>query len=292
MIVNPASGVGEHADSAPRRAREEGFEVWKTSSPGDGVDLGRRAAREDVSELAVCGGDGTVNEVLRGLDAGDHLAEVTLSVVPAGTANLLARNVGVRDVDHGFDIADGGTVRSVDVGIAAGRPFVVSCIAGLPASASTAASGALKERLGTLAFVVTGVREALSFDGLSLSVEPHGERADRWEGEAITVLVGNARRFVHGGGQANAEDGALDVSVVERMPPGEMVTEAAVDRLLGRDTEHVTHFRTPEVRIRGREGEPITFSRDGELAEHDDVVLSVRERTLDLRVGDDYVPRP
>jgi len=290
LILNPASGTGEHADIVPRLARGRGFEVWETEAPGDGVALGRRAAEEGVGELAVCGGDGTVNEVLCGLAEAGHVEAVTLSVVPGGTANLLAGNVGVRDVEHGIEVADTGTVRSVDLGTADGLPFVVSCIAGLPADASTAASGELKQRLGTLAFVVTAIQEARSFDGLALSIDT--EAGTVWEGEAICVLVGNARKFVEEGGQADMEDGRFDVAVVERTPASSLVAEAAVHRLLGEGTENVEHFRAAELSVTSADGEPIGFSRDGELSEFTAVELHNRAGVLDLRVGEGYDPTP
>jgi diacylglycerol kinase family enzyme len=290
LILNPVSGTGDHADIVPRLARGRGFEVWETEGPGDGVALGRRAAEEGVTELAVCGGDGTVNEVLCGLAEEDHVEAVTLSVVPGGTANLLAGNIGVRDAEHGIEVADTGEVRSVDLGTAGGLPFVVSCIAGLPADASTAASGDLKERLGTFAFVVTAIQEARAFDGLALSIET--ENGTAWEGEALCVLVGNARKFIEEGGQADMEDGKFDVAVIERMPAGNLVAEAAVHRLLGEGTENVEHFRAGEVDVVSTDDEPVGFSRDGELTEFTAVDLVNRAGALDLRVGEAYEPAP
>jgi len=287
LVLNPASGTGDHAEYVRRRARGKGFAVWETEGAGDGVRLGLEAAEEGVSELAVCGGDGTVNEVLRGLADGGHLGNVTFSVVPTGTANLLAGNVGIRDVEHGLELADTGPVRSVDVGMADGEPFVVSCIAGIPAEASTAASSGLKERFGTLAFLVTGFQEAASFEPLSLDLEAGTES---WSGEAIAVLVGNARKFIREGGQADVEDGLFDVAVIERMPAGNLVAEAVTHRILGEGTENVQHFRASEVGVASEE--PIRFSRDGELLEHDDLRLCARPRSLDLRVGEAYDPDP
>ncbi|MFC7229141.1 diacylglycerol kinase family lipid kinase [Salinirubellus salinus] len=291
LIVNPVSGTGTHAEWVRRKARAKGFAVWETEGAEHGVELAREAARDGVGELAVCGGDGTINEVLRGLAAEEHLGEVTLDVVPAGTANLLAGTLGIRDTRHGLDLTDDGEVRSVDVGVAGGEPFLVSCIAGLPADASTAASGDLKERLGTLAFVVTGVQEALEFDGLHLELEARaGAETEHWEGDAMCVLVGNARKFVEEGGQADMEDGLFDVAVVERMPAGNLAIEAVTHRILGRGTEGVAHFRADEVDIVS-DG-PVRFSRDGELSEHESLHLDCRRQTLDVRVGPTYEPSP
>ncbi|WP_440990632.1 diacylglycerol/lipid kinase family protein [Haloarchaeobius baliensis] len=292
-IVNPVSGGGGHADYARRLLEARGFRVLETEGPEDGVELALEAGRDDVSELAVVGGDGTVNEVLRGLSAADHLDQVTLSVVPAGTANILARQIGVVGMEQGIEIADTGDVRTVDLGMADGQPFAVSCIAGFPAEASVAATSDLKARFGTLAFLVTGAQEALEFEPLSIDLElatDHGD--ERWSGEALCVLVGNARKFVEQGGQADLEDGLFDVAVVEQMPTSNLVAEAVQHRLLGSGSENVTHFQAARVTVSDADGEPIAFSRDGELSEHERLALDVSSGALDLRVGAGYTPHP
>jgi YegS/Rv2252/BmrU family lipid kinase len=292
-ILNPVSGAGDHADYVTRLMDARGFAVLETRDAGDARRLGREAGEDGVSQLAVCGGDGTVNEVLRGLEATNHVEDVTLSVVPAGTANILAQNIGVTTIKQGVEVADTGATRTVDLGMADHQPFAVSCIAGFPADASVAASSDLKARFGTLAFLVTGVEEALSFDPLDIRVRTTGENdvARVWSGEAICLLVGNARRFVEQGGQGDMEDGLFDVAVVEQMPASSLVAEAIGHRLLGRETEGVTHIKAREVTVSGHD-ESITFSRDGELSEHDELTLSVRPAALSLRVGPGYEPSP
>ncbi len=216
-------------------------------------------------------------------------------MLPGGTANLLAGTLGVESLDHGIELSDTGEARPLDVGVAEGaagestEPFLVSCIAGLPANASTDTSGELKERFGTLAFLLTGARETVAFDGLDVRV---ASPTTTWAGEATCVLVGNARKFVEEGGQADMEDGEFDVVVVERMPASGMAVEAAVHRLLGEGTEGVTHFRAGELHVAADGDEPITFSRDGEVATHERLDFRALPGALDVRVGDDYVPHP
>jgi YegS/Rv2252/BmrU family lipid kinase len=287
-VVNPESGTADHAEYVGRHLGARGFRVTETESKAHAIELGREAGRDGVSTLAICGGDGTINDVLCGVYEADALGDVTLAVVPCGTANLLAGTVGIRDIDHGIEVADTGTVRSVDVGVADGHPFVVSAIAGLPADASTAASDALKERFGTLAFLVAGARETLAFDGLDIRVVTDGEVA--FDGSALSVLVGNARKFVEEGGQAAMEDGQFDVAVVEEMPTTNAVAEAVVHRLLARGTDGVAHHQAGSVTIES--AEPVGFSLDGELREARELSLSVLPDALDLRVGEGYDPEP
>jgi len=291
-ICNPASTEADHADFVERSLSARGFETDFTEGPGDAFGLARAAADADVSQLAVAGGDGTINGVVRGLAAAGHLGEVTLSVIPVGTANLLAGNIGITDRKHAVEVADTGDTRRVDVGVADGEPFLVSCTSGLPADASLAASGDLKARFGTLAFLLTGTQEAIEFDGLHITVDGVGAGGPfTWSGTATCLLVGNARKFVERGGQANMEDGRLDVAIVEQMPAGHLVAEAIGHRLLASDTEGVTHVRATDISIDGH-GDPVTFSRDGELAEHEHLDMGVREQALTLRVGPDYALEP
>jgi YegS/Rv2252/BmrU family lipid kinase len=287
-LVNPESGTADHAEYVRRRLEARGFAVQETESKEHATELARAAGRDGVSTLAVCGGDGTVNDVLRGLYDVDALGDVTLAVVPGGTANLLAGTLGIRDLDHGLEVADTGPVETVDVGVAGDEPFVVSAVGGLPANASTGASDELKSRFGTLAFLVSGARETLAFDPLDIRVSTDDEVA--FDGSALSVLVGNARKFVEEGGQAAMADGQFDVAVVEEMPPASAVAEAAIHRLLAQGTDGVTHLHAESVTIEG--SDPVTFSLDGELTRHERLSLSVLPRTLSLRVGDGYDPNP
>ncbi len=283
-----------------------GFAVTETESAAHTVELAREAGEEPASTLAVCGGDGTINDALRGLYRADALGDVTLAVLPAGTANLLAGTLGIESLDRGIELSDTGEARALDVGVAEGadgeprvggaagsvgsaEPFLVSCIAGLPADASTATSDELKGRFGTLAFLLTGARETMNFDGLAVRVE---SPTRSWVGEATCVLVGNARKFVEDGGQADMEDGRFDVVVVERMPPQALALEAAAHRLLGEETDGVVHFRAGELHVASDGDEPITFSRDGEIATHERLDFRMLPGALDVRVGDAYEPTP
>jgi diacylglycerol kinase (ATP) len=292
VIMNPVSGTGNHAPEVRRLAERRGYSVVETESTGDAAELAEAAVADGVEVLAACGGDGTVHEILRGLVAADALNTVRVGVIPAGTANILAGDIGVRNIEHGFSLLETGDVREIDIGFADGVPFIKSCIAGLTADTSAATTSDMKARFGPLAFVITGVQQATSFDGLDLdiaAVTDEGER--RWSGEALCVLVGNARRFEKQLGQANVEDGLFEVTVIEQMPAGEAVTEAIAQQLLGRDTEHVTHLRAERLDIESKAG-VVDFSLDGEIHTRDRLSLWVRPTALSVCVGPDYEPEP
>lgn len=301
VVLNPASGSADHADRVRELATERGFVVRETEAAGDGIDLAREAAESGAEIVAAAGGDGTVNEVVEGIDAADAFDRVTLAVVPAGTGNNFASNVGVTDLDGAFEVIDAGRTRRIDLGYATGstsgegeerRPFVNSCIGGLTAEASRETDSDEKARFGVLAYVVATLRLMRSFEGFRLCVD-HPGGGTLWEGTAILVLAGNARRFGPDRvSRADAEDGLLDVAVVESMPPAEIVEQAAAYRLFGEEGEHVTRLRTPALTVDVESGEPLSFSFDGEMADYDEVFVEVRPATLELFVGEGYEPHP
>lgn len=292
LVLNPASGDGQHADRVRRMAAIRGYDVRETSEQGDGVTLARDAAAEGADVVAACGGDGTVNEVVRGIDDAGALDDVTFGVVPAGTGNNFAGNVGVTGLDHGFDVLEDGDERRIDVGTADGTTFVNSCVGGVPADASHGTSSDLKQRLGVLAYVVTLLGELSDYGGLDLTVsDPDG--GERWTGNAACVFVGNVRRAsTRRVAQANAEDGLFDVAIVEEVPTSGLLRAAAVDRLLGEDNEYVTRLLAPRLSIAVHGDDPVAFSLDGEELEAENLEFALRERALRLRVGEDYEPDP
>lgn len=294
LVLNPASGNANHRERVRELADETGFTVLETQAEGEAITFARLAGEAGADFVAAAGGDGTLNEVARGLDAADALDDVTFGVVPTGTGNNFASNVGVEGIEHAFEVLLHGERRHIDVGVAEEELFLNSCIAGLTAEASDSTSTQMKDRLGTLAYVVSALREVREFDALPLAVEAtDAERDETWSGEALMVLVGNARRFpAEGRTQANCEDGLLEATIVERTPPANLLEEAAINRLFGDETEHVTRLRASELRVKVRRDDPVGFSFDGETEEYASLTMETRERVLELCVGESYEPNP
>jgi len=292
LVLNPTSGRGEHVDDARRLADEYGFGVVETEHRGHATELAQAAVDDGVDTLAVCGGDGTIHEVVVGLDERDALEDVTVCVVPAGTENFIAGDLGIDSMEAGFAVAADGDRRRLDLGVANDEPFVLSAVLGFPADASAAATHDRKQEYGPLAFLVAGVREGLAFDALSVSVDAHDPSGEEtWSGDAIAVLVGNVRRFAKDGGQADAEDGRLDVAVVESMPAHDVATEAIEQRLLNWDTDHVRELQATGLDVTVHDGET-NCSLDGEIEPIESARFEVRPAALAVAVGDDYDPDP
>jgi diacylglycerol kinase (ATP) len=184
------------------------FEVPKSRKAPKRVE---KALDDGADLIFAWGGDGTVQRCL------DVMAgtEATLAVVPAGTANLFASNLGIpKDIPEAVRIGLHGARRRIDVGRMQGERFGVMAGAGLDARMIRDADGALKDRLGRLAYVWTGVKNARA-STFRAEIEVDG---NQWyEGEASLVLAGNLGEIfagVEAFENAEPDDGELELGVV------------------------------------------------------------------------------
>ena len=297
VVLNPVSG-DEHHDELRSRARERGFRVVETAESGDARQLASEAFDDGAGRVVAAGGDGTVNGVVQGLVDVNALDDVTFGVLPAGTGNDFAENVGITDLDSAFDALDAGSVRHIDLGVAGDRIFVTSCVGGLTAEASGRTSSEMKSRYGVFAYVLETLRTLADFEGMALSARasPTAEGVDEWTGEAVFVLIGNARRFpLEGSVQTNVEDGLLDVLIIERLPTSMLLQEAAMEQLFGRESDGIVRMQTPtlelssqDVQSPSQDVESLSFSLDGEMESRKRLTVTVRGGALPIHVGDAY----
>lgn len=293
IIQNPQSGSGDHADSVRNRAEVLGYGLERTEEAGDAIALAQRAAAAGASTVVAAGGDGTVNEVLNGIGRADAFDDVTLAVLPLGTGNNFAKQIGVPDLEAAFDVLAAGRRRRIDVGQANDWLFVNSCVGGLTADSSSETSAEMKSRLGVLAYVVTTLQSVSDFESLRVRVEIDDGAATAFDGEALVVLVGNGRRFTTGGSsQANMEDGRFDVTVIEDESALDLMSDALGERLLGAESEHVVRTQTDSLTLSVQDPDTIRFSLDGEIIQERELDIECRPRTLSVAVGDSYRPDP
>jgi YegS/Rv2252/BmrU family lipid kinase len=155
------------------------------------------------------GGDGTVRRCL-GVLAG---TEIPLAVLPAGTANLFATNLGIPcDLERAVQIGLHGRTRTIDVGSFDKERFAVMAGAGFDAEMIRDADSH-KERVGRAAYLVSGSRN-LRLAGFDAEIEVDG--ADWFEGRATCLLLGNLGD-IFGGVEifpdARPDDGMLELGV-------------------------------------------------------------------------------
>ena len=285
VIVNPA----KFADVARFRAQvraamtERGWAdpVWLGTTPDDpGGGQARTAVAGGADLVVACGGDGTVTACAAGL-AGSG---TPMAVVPMGTGNLLARNLGLPlDVRGALGVALAGVNRELDVGVANGRPFLVMAGLGLDARMLGSTSEPLKKRLGWVAYAVAGLRH-LRDRPMRVTLAADGRPPQRRRASA--VIAGNVGRLQGGVTLlpgAAPDDGLLDVVILTATGWAGWLAVAAHVLLRRPAGGPVTRGAFRELRIDADRAYP--WELDGELmgATHK-LTIAIRDERLIVRV--------
>lgn len=295
LVMNPKSGSGNHAETVRSHAAIKGYTVMPTQREHHAIELAQEAAESGATEIVAVGGDGTLNEVVKGIQAAGALGDVTVGVIPTGTGNDFATNIGINSIEQAFDALESGERRALDLGMAGDAPFVNSCIAGITAEASHETSAELKSQIGVMAYVITTLRMATEFSGLELCASfVEGEQSHTvWDGSATIVLVGNGRRFSRSGTeQANLEDGLLDVTIIKQAGSFDLAIDRLTERLLDNEGENVERFLASSIELAVDSDTQTAFSLDGEIVESHSVELTTRHGVLNMCVGEEYEPDP
>ena len=210
LILNPTAGRRRRGlvNDVVRRVRALGWTVdlMETAAAGDARRIAETCDAARYAVVAVAGGDGTINEVVNGL-AGRAVAGPALGIVPLGTANVLAHELGL-----GFSAAalaqtlTAGREILLQPGEASGagrtRRFSLMAGAGFDAKVVAGVSAPLKRRLGRAAYVWQSLVEAQRYRPVRYAVEIDGVRH-----EAASVIVTHGRLYA--GPYVVAPDAAL-----------------------------------------------------------------------------------
>ena len=262
------------------RGRGHHVEVRVTFEAGDAEWLAREAASRGADVVAAVGGDGTLNEVVNGLDGFD----TPLGVVPLGTANDFARQTGIpADADNAMDVILRRKPMRIDTASLNGRRFLNVSTGGLGAEATAETPTEAKESLGPFAYAITGLRKLANFE-LARAVFRGG--GFRMECDFVMFAVGSG--VATGGGSrvtphASTTDGLLDLCIVERMTRREFVrTALAIRRGEHVGEEGVHYLRLPEITIES--AQPISVNVDGEVSDSARLLYRARRRDLWVHV--------
>ena len=175
-------------DALRRRGVEA--EAYRTRGPGDAARLCREALEAGAWTIVVHGADGTVNEAMQPLVG----RTIPLGVWPGGTANVLARELGLpRDLEGAAAIISAGRVRRVSVGRADGRYFLLMAGVGLDAALVRAVRPGLKRLIGQGAYWAAGLEQFVRWRPRRFVVEADGSRA-----EATFAILANAASYAAG----------------------------------------------------------------------------------------------
>ena len=214
VIAHRKKSLGEGLPELRRALAVHGVPdpTWyEISKSKEATTLAEKAVAGGVSLLIIWGGDGTIQRCLDAVTGRD----IAVAVVPAGTANLFAANLGIPDdVGTAVRIAIYGDRRPLDVGVLNGKRFAVMAGVGFDAHMMLIADGGLKERWGQLAYVWAAIRATrIASQRVTISVD-----SSTWfAGQAAGILLGQMGTLTSGlvaFPNAVPDDGQLEVAVI------------------------------------------------------------------------------
>jgi YegS/Rv2252/BmrU family lipid kinase len=272
LISNPNAGRGglQRAREIARfcaSLKKRGVEVsaLNTSGPNDATRLAAETARQGVRDVIVSGGDGTINEALQGLMG----TGARLAVWPRGTANVLARELGLPfDAEDAAEVIARGESQPVHVGCATNettgerRYFFLMAGIGLDASVVQRVSPRLKRRIGEAAFWYSGLGHLAHWQPSPFKVEVEGRTYG-----ATFAAIGKAAHY--GGNlaitpRARMEEPDFEVCIVNsksRLKFLHLLSHAVRKRGVAENTRGVRFLRATRARVTGE----ALVQIDGEL---------------------------
>jgi len=287
-VVNPVKATDL---DLLRRTIEEGLATagwpapawYETTKEDPGRGQAEAAVRDGAELIFACGGDGTVTAVVTALAGTD----VALAVLPAGTGNLLAANLGLEsDPATGVQVALDGGRRRIDVGTVEDRCFVVMAGMGFDAQMLEGTSETVKKAVGWPAYVVGALkhlRDRPMRVRIQIDDRPPMPRRPR------SVIVGNVGRL-QGGlrllSEAEPDDGRLDVAILS---PRNLAHWVSLGWTILRRTERrplIETYTAERVTVVSNQRQPRQL--DGDLIEPGRTLkIGIRHRALLL-----CVPQP
>jgi YegS/Rv2252/BmrU family lipid kinase len=254
-----------------------------TTGPGDAAEIANRVARNGSSDVIVVGGDGTINEAIQGL-AGTN---ARLAIIPRGTANVLARELGLPlDDEQALQIAAQGKTRKVYLGLAIDettndrRHFALMAGIGLDASVVRRVQPSLKRRIGKGAFWISGLSHLATWNPKPFTLEIEDQKYT-----ATFAAIGKSARY--GGDLAITPGARLDqrefeICIIDTMSRLRYLhlLSYAMRNGMPRDTPEVRFIKATTVKAYGDSQVQV----DGELIGHLPMRFEIAPHSLNIIV--------
>ncbi len=246
-------------------------------------EVGRRMVVGGLDCVVAAGGDGTVSSVAHSLVGTD----IPLGIVPVGTGNLVARELGIPlDIDEAVKLIAGRhRLRRIDVMDIAGRTYLLNAGVGINAEVIDRTSRLGKSLFGRSAYVGTAVWEVLQAKPQRLEIAVDGVTQTY---EATDVLISNCgtlARVLHPNGpDIRADDGQVDVCVICMKMPLEYPWYYLLKSMFPKRVNRIIHEMTAKKSVVVRSELPISVQADGDIIQTTPVVVDVQPNALGVMV--------
>lgn len=292
IIYNPAAGrfpVAPAIPSVERVLRDAGWTVnsVETHSGEHGTELASEAAANGIDAVFAVGGDGTIGQIASGLVG----TETTLGILPAGTSNVWARELGMQPyswmqrnaLQQNIEMLAKAPIYAVDVGMCNQQPFLMW--AGLGLDAITVQKIEPRIRLEKFfsvpEYAATIILTASRWRGIDLHLWADEQEV---EGRYVLAVINNIRHYM--GGYANLspeaylDDGLLDLWLFAGDSLGDALRHV-FDMWAGRHIDSDATRRIPFSKLRIEADTDFAVQTDGEPRfDTPAAEITVRKRAL------------
>lgn len=269
IIANPKAGLGKiraYLFSVVEILSAAGYEVvvYPTKNPKDAYNKIRKET-EEFDRIIVCGGDGTLNEVVSGVVSSG--ADVTIGYIPAGTLNEWSSGLKIsRNIEQAAEDIVNGDIRELDVGRFDDRFFTYTASFGAFTEASYSAPQEIKNVIGQAAYFFEGIKSIAHIKPISLEIEADGKLV---KGDFLFGAVSNSHSV--GGvlkldeNVVNLGDGYFEVLLI-RNPDSLQELQKMVDGILKKDFDRkgLEFFKASQIKVKSKK--PLDWTLDGEHA--------------------------
>lgn len=277
LIVNPKSGKAKMRNELLRvtetLCKEYDVTVYITKCKSDATERVKRIEDGEFEVIVVCGGDGTLNEVVSGLMI--KKIQTKIGYIPSGTLNEWSSGLGIsRNIPQAASDILNGTEITLDIGKFGDRYFSYTASFGAFTNASYSANQDVKNVLGQAAYLFEGIKGLTNIKPLHLKFEADGKiyEDDYVFGTVSNSLsVGGIVKFQKSA--VELDDGLFEVLLIKN-PKNLQQLQNTIDGILKRDfkREGITFFHTDKISISGSKDIPWTL--DGEYCEGKDLIVA------------------
>ena len=216
LIFNPVAGQGDSEQDLAtiKRLLEPEFDldIQFTTKEVSGGELARKAVKNKAEIIIASGGDGTVSAVAEALIE----TNIPLGAISRGTANAFANALDIPDtIEAACKVIIDGATKKVDVGMCNDKPMILLAGIGFEAETVEDADREAKNRLGMLAYILSGLKQLKDFEKFEAKIETD-DKIIIVEANAITIANAAPPTSIlaHGTAGVIYDDGLLDVTII------------------------------------------------------------------------------
>lgn len=215
-ISNPISGNNDKnqiKEELDQRFSEHYFEFWETQQSNHATDMAKKAIEMGFDIIIAVGGDGTVIEIIAGMIN----SNVKLGIIPYGTGNMLAANLGIPTLtSKSIDTILEGHSQKIDIGKINNKYFAFMAGCGFDSRLIKELPKENKKKFGLWAYFIEGFKQAFKAKSVRFKIKLDNEKTIRTK--ALTVIVANSANILGNlislAPHASLSDGILDIIVI------------------------------------------------------------------------------